>query len=144
MDARDSENKVMVVSTPLTPSTMRRPTASAATLWLLVGAVVLMLLLQLVVGGLMPPIGLIQAAVLGVPLALVATRTRGGFVTTVVLVVLLLLASAGPIVEDLATPQRVPSFVWTVIALPELIATGAAAVVAAVDQRRRRRTAVDS
>jgi hypothetical protein len=102
-----------------------------------------MLLLQLIVGGLMPPIGLIQAVVLAVPLALGATRTRGGFVTTAVIVVLLLVASAGPIVEDLTTPQRVPTFVWTAVTVPELIATGTAAVVAAVGQRRRRRAIVD-
>ena len=133
----------MVSSVPTVPARSTRSRASSATLWLLVAAVALMLILQLLVGGLMPPIGLIQAVVLAVPLVLVATRTRGGFVTTVVLVALLLLASAGPIVEDLATPSRLPSFLWTLVTVPELIATGIAALLAALGQRRDRAGTVD-
>lgn len=133
----------MVTSNPVLSGISARSPASSATLWLLVAAVVLMLMLQLVVGGLVPPIGLIQAAVLAVPLVLVAVRARGGFITTVVLVALLLLASVGPILDDLSTPSRLPSFLWTLVTVPELIATGFAAVVAAGERYRARREIVD-
>lgn len=133
----------MATSVSVVTGASTRTRAASATLWLLIGAVVLMLLLQLVVGGLLPPIGLIQAVVLAVPLALVAARLRGGFVTTIVLVALLLLASAGPIVDDLSTPSRLPSFLWTLVTVPELVATAVAAILAAVERRRARSRSMD-
>jgi hypothetical protein len=133
----------MTTSTQVVTGAPVRSRAASATLWLLAGAVVLMLLLQLVVGGLMPPIGLIQAVVLAVPLVMVRARVRGGYITAVVLIALLLLASVGPIVDDLSTPGRLASFLWTLVTVPELIATAAAAVLAAVAQHRSRSRSMD-
>lgn len=110
----------------------RRGTAAAVTLWLLVATVIMMLLLQLVEQSLFPPIGFIQAVIVAVPLVMVWRGVRGGFVTAAVVVVLLLLASAGLIVSDLSTPTRAPSFVWTIVALPIMLALLVSSIVAAL------------
>lgn len=90
-----------------------------------------MLLLQLVEQSLFPPIGFIQAIVVAVPLVMVWRGVRGGFITAAVVVVLLLMASAGPIVSDLATPATVSSFVWTIICLPVMLALLGSSILAA-------------
>ena len=110
----------------------RGSTAATVTLWLLVATVVMMLLLQLVEQSLFPPIGFIQAIVVAVPLVMVWCGVRGGFVTTAVVIALLLLASAGPIVSDLATPATVSTFVWTIICLPLMLALLVSSTLAAV------------
>lgn len=125
----------------------QRSIAAAVTLWLLVATVIMMLLLQLVEQSLFPPIGFIQAVIVAVPLVMVWRGVRGGFITAAVVVVLLLVASAGPIVSDLATPTRVLSFVWTIAVLPIMLALLVSSIVAAMRVHAARvtaRSALDS
>ncbi|GAB3612184.1 hypothetical protein [Humibacter ginsengisoli] len=130
-----------MASSRVTPDRASRTVPASSTMWLLAASAAWMIVLQFaVVGGLFPPIGLIQAVLYVVPLVMAWRRLRGAFVTAAVIGVIILAVNAGPIIADLSNPSRLLSFVWTVVALLLGLGVIGAAIVAAARGSRKPRT----
>ena len=70
---------------------------------------------------LVPPVGLVQAAIFGIIAALVAKGSRRALLAAPIAAVVLLLISMPYIIKDLGHPGDVVDFVWTLVALPLVV-----------------------
>jgi len=99
---------------------------------LVVGIVWLLVMQAAVERSVVPPIGIIQALALAVPVVMIARRVRGGLVTATVITGLILLAGVPHLVSDLSHPREVITFIWNVVALPLFVALPYVALRAAL------------
>lgn len=98
-----------------------------------------LLVMQAVVErSLFPPIGIIQAVWLAVPVLLLARNVRGAAVVATVMTGVVLVAAVPFLAQDLTDLGHPVAFAWNVVALPLVVGEFAAAIRAVVAGRRLR------
>lgn len=110
----------------------RRPLSAQAsgarlTFWLCAGFAVWCLVMQAAsFRSLVPPVGLVQAAVFGVIAAGVARGSRKALLAAPIAGLAVLLVSMPYIVKDLSHPGDVIDFAWTLVAVPLVLSAAVA------------------
>lgn len=107
---------------------------------LLIGMITWLVVMQIVlVRSVYPPIGLIQAAWLTVPLVLLVRGWRHASVVAAAFAGVVLLAGVPFLIKDLGRPEDVVTFAWNVVCAPLLVALFAVSIRAARAERRAAR-----